>query len=135
MIAEDVTSTAVARQLIELERAALRRWLAGDPSGFLELCDDEVVYFDPFVARRIDGLAALTAYYEPLRGKIHAQRFEVIEPLVQQVGQLAVLTFNFASYGGNEHALRWNCTEVYRQRASGWKIIQTHWSFTRATNP
>ncbi len=128
-------ATSVARELVELERAALTRWLAGDPSGFLELSDDEVVYFDPFIARRLDGLAALRAYYEPLRGKIHAQRFEIIEPLVQHVGELAVLTFNFVSYGGNENELRWNCTEVYRHRAAGWKIIQTHWSFTEASRP
>jgi len=123
--------TSVAHELIELERAALARWLDGDPEGFLEISDEDVVYFDPFVARRIDGLAALREYYQPLRGKIHAQRFELIAPLVQQVGELAVLTFNFVSHGGNENALYWNCTEVYRRRAAGWKIIQTHWSFTQ----
>jgi RimJ/RimL family protein N-acetyltransferase len=122
--------TRVAHEIIELERAALARWLDGDPSGFLEISDDEVVYFDPFVPRRIDGLAALRTYYEALRGKIHAERFELLNPLVQHTGELAVLTFNFVSYGGNENALRWNCTEVYRRRATGWKIVQTHWSFT-----
>jgi len=122
--------TRAAHEILELERAALVRWLSGDPSGFLEISNDDVVYFDPFVPRRIDGLAALRAYYEPLRGKIHAERFELLNPLVQEVGELAVLTFNFVSYGGNENALRWNCTEVYRRRASSWKIVQTHWSFT-----
>ena len=124
-----------AEEIIELERAALTRWLNGDPSGFLELSDEDVVYFDPFVERRIDGLAALRAYYEPLRGKIHAERFEITSPLVHHVGDVAVLTFNFASYGGNENALRWNCTEVYRRRANGWRIIQTHWSFTSIPKP
>jgi hypothetical protein len=90
------------------------------------------VYFDPFVERRIDGLAALRAYYEPLRGKIHADRFEIIHPHVQHAGELAVLTFNFVSYGDSEKALRGNCTEVYRLRPAGWRIIQTHWSFTHA---
>jgi len=119
-----------ADALLVLERAALERWLDGDPSGFLEISDDDVVYFDPFVERRIDGLAALRAYYEPLRGRIHADRFELLRPRVQHDGDLAVLTFNFVSYGGNENAQRWNCTEVYRRRAAGWRIIQTHWSFT-----
>jgi hypothetical protein len=121
-------------EIIDLERAALRRWLDGDPSGFLEISDESVVYFDPFVARRIDGLAALRENYEPLRGKIHAERFELLNPMVQEVGALAVLTFNFVSYGGNENALRWNCTEVYRQRSQGWRIIQTHWSFTHVAS-
>ena len=117
--------------VLRLEQAALERWLDGDPSGFLEISDDDVVYFDPFVERRIDGLAALRAYYEPLRGKIHAQRFEILHPHVLELGDLAVLTFHLVSYGGSENALRWNCTEVYRRRESTWKIVQTHWSFTK----
>jgi len=126
---------SVAEEVVDLERAALTRWLDGDPSGFLEISDEDVVYFDPFVARRIDGLSALRDYYEPLRGKIYAERFEILNPLVQHAGDLAVLTFNFVSYGGNEDALRWNCTEAYRRRTAGWRIIQTHWSFTHVPKP
>jgi hypothetical protein len=43
---------------------------------------------------------------------------------------MAVLTFNYVSYGGNENRFRWNCTEAYRKDPAGWRIIQTHWSFT-----
>jgi len=135
MSAEDLQAMSIAREIIALERAALTRWLNGDPSGFLELSDEEVVYFDPFVASRIDGLAALRDYYEPLRGQIRAERFELLHPLVQHVGELAVLTFNLVSYGESDNALRWNCTEVYRLRGAQWKIIQTHWSFTPAPKP
>jgi len=122
----------IAQQIIQLETNALQRWLNGDPSGFLEISAGDVVYFDPFTTRRLNGLTELTPYYEALRGKIFAERFELIEPHVQHVGDAAVLTFNFVSYGGNENALRWNCTEVYRHRNDAWQIIQTHWSFTAA---
>ncbi len=121
----------VETAIVAIEQAALRRWSLGDPSGFLEICDDDVVYFDPFLDRRLDGLAALTAYYESLRGKVGAARFEMLNPRVQRIGDAAVLTFNFVSYGGNEDALRWNCTEVFRRRGETWKLAQTHWSFTR----
>lgn len=90
-----------------------------------------MVYFDPFLERRIDGLRALTEYYETIRGKVRAERFELINPHVQVVGAAAVLTFNFVSYGGNENAYRWNCTEVFRGGGSEWRIIQTHWSLTK----
>ena len=119
-------------EVVQLEERALHRWLNGDPGGFLEISAKNVVYFDPFLERRIDGLAALTAHYEPLRGKIYAKRFELLNPLVQQVGDISVLTFNFVSYGDDESATRWNCTEVYQRLGSAWKIIQTHWSFTKA---
>ena len=119
----------ISCHLIALEEQALRRWCDGDPSGFLEISADDVVYFDPFLDRRIDGLPALTAYYESIRGKVSAARFELINPLVQVVGECAVLTYNFVSYGDNENALRWNCTEVFRRTADRWLLIQTHWSF------
>jgi hypothetical protein len=119
-----------AAEVIALERAALKRWLAGDPSGFLDISDVEVVYFDPFLGRRLDGLAALTAYYESLRGKIRAPRFEIVNPKAQAFAEAVVLTFNFVSWSESGEATRWNCTEVYARRAGAWKIVQTHWSFT-----
>jgi ketosteroid isomerase-like protein len=117
-------------QIIGLEKEALRRWCNGDPSGFLEISAPDVVYFDPFLERRLDGLEALRSYYEGLRGKVRAERFEVLNPVVQSIGGTgAVLTFNFVSSGGGRES-RWNCTEVYRRDGTGWRIVQTHWSFT-----
>jgi hypothetical protein len=121
-------------EVIQLEKRALERWCRGDPSGFLAISASDVVYFDPFLERRLDGLPALTAYYESLRGKVSAGGFEVLHPRVQLVGAAAMLTFNFVSYGDREDVHRWNCTEVYRRDPEGWRIVQTHWSFTgRAT--
>ena len=129
-----ILATSIVEEIIGLERAALDRWGKGDPSGFLELCAPDVVYFDPFLKRRLDGLAELTAHYEGIRGKILIDRYELHNPLVQGNENLAVLTFNYVSWG-NEGESRWNCTEVYRNDPSGWRIIQTHWSYTNAGRP
>jgi ketosteroid isomerase-like protein len=118
-------------EIIALERQALDRWCRGDPSGFLEISAPEVVYFDPFLQKRPDGWENLQRYYEGLRSKISAERFELIDAKVQEGTELAVLTFNFISWGGSENELRWNCTEVFRRMVAGWRIIQTHWSFTK----
>ncbi len=125
-----IQSDPFVQELLELEHAALVRWCQGDPSGFLEISAPDVVYFDPFIDQRIDGLQSLSRYYESIRGKASAERFEMLNPVVQRSGDLAVLTFNFVSYGPNQFELRWNCTEAYRHDAPGWRIIQTHWSFT-----
>ncbi len=127
----DKSTASVEQQIIQLEMQALQRWCNGDPSGFLEISAPDVVYFDPFLERRINGIGALTEYYENLRGKIRADHFELLNPLVQRVGSAAVLTFNFLSRGRDGDENRWNCTEVYRQNGSRWEIIQTHWSFTK----
>jgi len=102
----------------------------GDPSGYLELSAADVTYFDPFLEKRLDGLENLTRYYESVRGKIQIDKDEMIDPYVVVTGDMAVLTFNLVSYTGNTN-MRWNCTEVYRKEAEGWKIIQSHWSFTK----
>ncbi len=122
---QDIPSTIIA-----MECAALDRWGNGDPSGFLEITAPDVVYFDPYRARRVDGIEALTALYKELWGKIHLDHFELLNPLVQIVGDAAVLTFNYVSYTG-ETETRWNCTEVYRRDGERWQIIQTHWSYTQ----
>jgi ketosteroid isomerase-like protein len=119
-----------AEMIIGMEKSALERWGNGDPSGFLEICAPDVVYFDPTLEARIDGIEKLARYYEAIRGKVSISRFELINPLVQFAGDAAVLTFNYVSYGESEDEYRWNCTEVYRRAGTSWKIIQTHWSYT-----
>lgn len=122
------TGLNVAETIMGLERGALERWGRGDPEGFLEISAPDLSYFDPFIERRLDGLAALRSMYEQIRGKIHIDRFEIIEPRVQVAGDVAVLTFRFKSYGG-AGSIDWNTTEVYQRDQAGWRIIHTHWAF------
>ena len=124
---DDLTDTIIA-----MECAALDRWGKGDPSGFLEICAPDVVYFDPNLERRIDGRDALGKYYDAIRGKVFIERYELLNPLIQRVGDAVVLTFNYVSCGGAEDEYRWNCTEIYRRSGEDWEIIQTHWSYTLA---
>lgn len=124
----------ISEKIISMEKAALQRWINGDPSGFLEIYADDIVYFDPSLAKRMDGFKAINEYYENARGKVHADRFELLNPYVQTDGKFAVLTFNYQSYNG-EKISKWNCTEVYRLEPDGnWKICQTHWSLTQPSN-
>ena len=122
------TETDPTGIIVEMERAALERWGRGDPDGFLELSADEVSYFDPFTERRLDGLAALRSWYDQVRGEIHIDRFEIIEPRIQAAGDMAVLTYRFRSHG-SEGSMHWNTTEIYQRGPNGWKIIHTHWAF------
>ncbi|MBF0500141.1 MAG: DUF4440 domain-containing protein [Candidatus Riflebacteria bacterium] len=129
---ESCLSQSDIEDILELERQALQRWCSGDPSGFLEISAPDVVYFDPFLESRLDGLEALRSYYDGLRGKIRAERYELLNPLVQKLGDRAgVLTFNFVSYGSDGSESRWNSTEVYRKDLPGWRIAHSHWSITK----
>lgn len=121
----------ISKKIIEMEKAALDRWNNGDPSGFLEICADDVVYFDTATEKRIDGIEELTKYYEAIRGKVHVDKDDMINPKVHASVNMAVLTFNLISYG-KDKLTKWNCTEVYRKEGNGeWKIIATHWSLIK----
>jgi len=123
------TENEITNTLLALEVAALERWGKGDPYGFLEISDKDVVYFDPFIESRIDGLENLTAHYEKLKGHIIIDHFDILNPCFQGINNIYVLTYNFISFTNGKES-KWNCTEVYENKEGEWKIIQTHWSFT-----
>lgn len=125
------TNSELATKIIAMEKTALEQWNKGNPSGYLSITAKDVVYFDPFTEQRLDGLDKLTTLYESLRGTFHVDKYEMSNPCVQSVSDMAVLTFNLSSYVGTT-VQKWNSTEVYRRESDGtWKIIQSHWSFTK----
>lgn len=123
--AEDVAATIIA-----MERAALDRSDKGDVKGFLEICDPGVVYLDPFLSKPLHGLEALTAYYGgfPQTG---TSTGIMSDATVQNIGDVAVLSFHYASYAGTPQQVEWHTTEVYRKTEGKWRIIHTHWSLTK----
>jgi len=126
--------------IVALERGALERWGKGDPQGFFDIMAADQTYFDPMTPKRIDGQQALTEYFAPFTGKISIDRMEMIDPRVQRVGDLAVLTFNLLDYGGQvaggpKSDTHWNTTEVFQRINGAWKIVYSHWSYVKATAP
>ncbi len=116
--------------IIAMERAALDRWGKGDPDGFIEIYAPDIVYFDPFLDHKIESRDALKRLYDSIRGKVHIDHYELVDPVVQVCRDVAVLTFNFVS-SGNEGESRWNTTEIYQQYRGSWHIIHSHWSLTQ----
>jgi ketosteroid isomerase-like protein len=95
-----------------------------------------VTYFDPFQERRIDGDTAMRAMLEPIAGQIKVDRYDMIDPRVQQYGDAALLTFNLISYrtqpNGVEAAISsWNASEIYARIDGRWTIVHSHWSFIK----
>jgi ketosteroid isomerase-like protein len=123
-----ITNDAVA--ILAIERRAFERWAKADWTGFLEISDAEVDYFDPFLDARLEGLPALTKLYEQMQGKIIVDRWEMLDPRVLVSGDMGVLTFNFVS-DIKGRLTRWNTTEVYRRKNGEWKIVHTHWALTK----
>lgn len=123
-----VDEKAITGTIIALEKEALGRWYSGDPDGFLELSAEDVTYMDPALNNTIVGLDNLKKYYEPIRGMVQSNHFELENTQVITNGNLAVLNYNLRNYAIDSQS-QWNCTEVYRLEADGkWKIVHTHWT-------
>ena len=89
-----------------------------------------MIYFDPSLETKIEGLEQLRTYYKGMQLP-PADHFDMIRPIVQVTQNIAVLTFNLDCYLSDK-VIKWNCTEVYRRNPDNqWKIIQTHWSYVK----
>ena len=115
--------------VIAMERAALDRWGKGDPGGYLEITAPDASYFDPIQDKRIDGVDAIRAMLDPFVGKIKVDRYDMIDPRVQQYGDAALLTFNLISYRDETPISSWNSTEMYARVDGQWRIVHSHWSY------
>ncbi len=124
---------SAAETIISLETHALEAWHHGNPTPYLELYSKDFTYFDPAREKRLDGWDKIKELYESMRGKVKMDEFIIIDPVVQESETMAVLTYNLESYSG-ETLWKENCTEVYRlEENNTWKIIHSHWSFTKPT--
>ena len=120
-----------SQKIINLEKSALEQWNNGNPSGFLDIMASDVVYFDDLSDLRLDGFDKLKQLYESIRGQIHVDKYEMINPIIQSVKDMALLTYNLISYTAKKID-KWNCTEVYRlEKGGNWRIIHSHWSIHR----
>ena len=128
------TGEDVAATIIALEQGALDRWGRGDPMGFVEIAAPQITYFDPDVERRVDGIEAFTKLMEGIKGKIFMDGYELLNPTVERVDEMAVLSFNYTSWGeseGEPWRSNWNSSEAYRKIDGSWRLVHSHWSRTQ----
>ncbi len=131
---------SMEEMIMSLEKGAMKRWQNGDPWGWAEISAKEVTYIDPGITKHIEGLEEYKKYLQQFEGKINYQGSEFINPKIVMHDKTAVLTYNYESTktetdGSIVDQTLWNTTEVYCLLDGQWKIIHTHWSFTKQKLP
>lgn len=117
------------QEIIELERAALDRWQTGDVTGFIEIADAEVSYFDPTTTTRVDGKDAFAAHLMPSNGMIEIFRYEILNPKTLCLGDIGLLSYNINNYAETGAITsRWNASETYRRIDGEWMLYHSHFS-------
>lgn len=133
MAAADGTG-ATEREILAMERKVMDGWQTGNPDPMLAISDPEITWFHVMTEKRLDGLPALKALLESYRGMPLFDSYEMADPKVQASGDTAVLTYVLVRHVGGATS-RWNATEVYQRKKDGWRIIHSHWSATRPSQP
>ena len=119
--------------IIGRERELLERWSAGDPAGYLSAAAPDMTYFDDIGATEgLSGREAIRAYGASLVGKIPPHEYEMVDPRVQLVGEVGILTFRYHPSTADGTSLApWKATSVYRRDGEGWSQIHAHWSMQK----
>lgn len=126
--------------ILSIEKNAMERWRNGDPWGFVGSSSEDILYIDPGLGKPISGLEEYRTFMKQIEGKIHYQGSEFIDPWVVVAGDAAVLSYNYRSTvlspdGALIRQTPWNTTEVYFRQGGTWRIVHSHWSFTRHQLP
>ncbi len=128
-------SQSVADLIIAREKMILDEWGKGHTMIFPRNSAAEITYFDPSLEKRINGIEEFTALLKPIENQFTIEKYEMLNPRVQVHGEVAVLSYNLVDYSknpqGEEQIFKWNSTEVYVKMNGAWKIVHSHWSFTK----
>jgi uncharacterized protein DUF4440 len=83
----------------------------------------------------IDGIAALREHVAALRAELVPHAYEVVDPEVRILGDLAVLTFRYEPRSNDSKPFtplpRWEASSVYRLSAGEWRSVHAHWSVVK----
>jgi ketosteroid isomerase-like protein len=125
----------VEQLILAKEKMLLDEWGKGHTMIFPQNNATEITYFDPSLEKRINGIKEFTDLLKPIENKFTIEKYEMLNPKVQVHGEVAVLSYNLVDYSKNPEGVEqkhlWNSTEVYKKINNDWKIIHSHWSFTK----
>jgi ketosteroid isomerase-like protein len=124
---------SVTRTILEMERLVLDAWSSGDPNVLGEGAAADVTYFDDIGAQeRVQGALAFRAYLRRLDGHIPPHSYEIVDPVVQVYGDVAVLSLRYhAVLTDGTRLAPWKASEVFHRNGSGWQLVHSHWSMTK----
>ena len=126
------SSDNVAEKVMALEKEALDQWAQGNPLGFAVHAAEDITYIDDIGAQnRITGIENVKAYLKALEGQIPPHEYEMVDPLLQVYGDVAILTFQYHSRIDTISGPPWKATSVYHLNDSTWQMVHGNWSLVK----
>ena len=89
-------------------------------------------YFDDISAHtRLDGLDEIKAHLSSLEGNIPVHAYELVDPKVQVLGDVAILTMQYHGTVDGQPGPPWKATSVYQFTNNDWRVVHAHWSLVK----
>ena len=123
----------ITEHIINLETEALTNWSKADLVGYTVNFADDASYIDNILAADgIYGLDSIRAYMAQLEAMelIGNHNFEIREPVVQVIGNTAILTLKHHAFSSDgAPAPVWKASVVYHNNENNdWQVVHANWS-------
>ena len=120
-----------AEAVLSMVRDGLERLRNGDPRGITDVCAEDVTYYSVEHDSLLVGRRTLEEMYGPPTNRTYYDHFDLINPTVRVLGDVAIVAFDFASFTTGDDSqprTRWRSTYVLALLEPGWRIVHIHWT-------
>lgn len=119
------------RELLRLEEEQVAAFNRRDIAAALASFSPHVVGFSSTRHERLSGWEALRETFEYYLRQAEVVRYQISEPLVQTLGDTAIMSFYWTvtlQDGEHRREIQGRGTHVFHQEDGQWKIVHEHFS-------
>jgi len=116
-------------ELVAIEKTKLVPWYGrSSTEAYVSYVAEDSTYFDPWVPARLQG-AEVIEYLKAFEGQIPNLAFEIVDPLADVRGDVAIFTYMVANSDPEtgEPAGGWMVTRILSPTDDGWEVIHTQY--------
>ena len=118
-------------EILEVEKAMVREFNAGDVGGVLSHFHPRVIGFSSTQQERVSGLAGMKKTFNYYHQATTHMKYRIAEPKVQLFGDTAIATFHWTvelGKGRPRHIIKGRGSHVLRHQDGKWLIVHEHFS-------
>jgi hypothetical protein len=118
------------KQVILLEKEALKAWSGGNATGYGVHAHPELVYFDNLGAQNLlEGGEQIQSYAEAAFAELPEHTYEMVGLKAKQYGDTVILAYQYhPTMLDGTPSSKWAATVVYALFETTWKMVHASWT-------
>ena len=122
---------SATQQILEVEKAMVREFNAGDIESVLAHFHPHVIGFSSTQQERVSGLGGMKKTFNYYHQASTHMKYRIAEPKVQLFGDTAIATFHWTvelGTGRPRHLIKGRGSHVLTHQDGKWLIVHEHFS-------